>query len=67
MVLGTAGARPNNALHTERGNEKSRKEVGMRVKNGDGILNSTLVVTKGVRGYCSPSLQAAGATPRHAK
>lgn len=38
----------------------------MRMKNGDGILNSTLVVTKGVLCYCAPSLQAAGATPTHA-
>lgn len=38
----------------------------MRMKNGDGILNSTLVVTKGVFGYCAPSLQTAGATPSHA-
>lgn len=36
------------------------------MKNGDGILNSTLVVTKGVCGYCAPSLQAAGAMPSHA-
>lgn len=36
------------------------------MKNGDGILNSSLVVAKGVCGYCAPSLQFAGATPTHA-
>lgn len=36
------------------------------MKNGDGILNSTLVVTKGMSGYCAPSLYAAGAMPSHA-
>lgn len=27
----------------------------MRMKIGDGILNSTLVITKGVFGFCGPS------------
>lgn len=36
------------------------------MKNGDGILNSTLVVTKGVCGYCAHSLCAAGAMFSHA-
>lgn len=38
------------------GQWESGKEGGMRMKNGDGILNSSLVVAKGVCGYCAPSL-----------
>lgn len=36
------------------------------MRNGDDILNSTLVVTMGVCVHCAPSLHAPGATPTHA-
>lgn len=38
------------------GQWESGKEGRVRMKKGDGILNSTLVVAKGVFGYCAPSL-----------
>lgn len=45
------------------GQWESGEEGGMRMRNGDGILNSTLVLTEVVFAYCSQGLWAAGATP----